>query len=90
VMTRIRRSGRPSPSAAMFKKHRKKAAAGSDLHKEITQLKSDLAKYGGHTAECASRVWKPRPKRKNSISRYEPANKKCDCGWVEIEKGKGM
>jgi len=38
-----------------------------------TQLKSDLAKYGGHTAECAARDWKY-----NTIG-------KCDCGWDDTK-----
>ncbi len=45
------------------------------VHKENEQLKADLAKHGGHTAECASQA---------ALEEWD-----CDCGWAEIEKGLG-
>jgi len=44
----------------------------------ITQLKADLAKFGGHTAECSSHR-----------SRWKKAKwlgVECDCGWAKVEK----
>jgi len=52
----------------------------ADYKKQITQLKTDLAKFGGHTDECASRP----PSEEVWVKGCEP---KCDCGWAEIEKG---
>jgi len=52
-----------------------------EANERITQLKADLAKYGGHPAECASRFL------------VEPEgvvtgeHRPCDCGWAAIEKG---
>ncbi len=55
--------------------------AVSRLSKEINQLKADLAKFGGHKADCACLIdnW---PDDFDSHKDDEP---KCDCDWVEIE-----
>ncbi len=61
------------------------------LVEQITTLRAQLERHGGHTAECASIA-----KR----FRYNPGDepygthtvwhKECDCGWAEIAKGKGV
>ena len=81
-MAVIRRSGRPSPSAAMFKKHHDKAKAGSNLRKQITTLRAQLKKHGGHTAECAVHEY-----RKVGYGGIREPEHECDCNWAEIEKG---
>lgn len=49
--------------------------AGDTAIRIITQLKADLAKYGGHTAECGLSQW------------YKPIDKpKCDCGFAEAQE----
>jgi len=49
---------------------------------QITQLKADLAKYAGHTAECKS--------RDIDVMEDEPRywkNFPCDCGYEKAKKG---
>jgi len=47
-----------------------------ELDQQITQLKADLAEYGGHTADC----W---------VNTLETPGEEhpCDCGWAEIAEG---
>jgi len=47
----------------------------SEQHEEITQLKADLAKYGGHTAACAFVL-------RTFTGKYYV---KCECGWAEVK-----
>jgi len=49
---------------------------------ERNQLKADLAKFGGHTAECSYPVMETL--RKLGQEKVKPM---CECGWAEIEKG---
>jgi len=54
---------------------------------EIIQLKANLAKHGGHTADCA--CWGPSFISDVSVSdRAKPTRQvpQCDCGWAELEK----
>ena len=46
------------------------------MEREITDLKADLAKFGGHTADCAKIVAKP----------GAHWLVKCDCGWAALAK----
>jgi len=48
----------------------------NNLDEQITTLKKQLAKHGGHTAEC----W---------INTLETPGEEhpCTCGWAEIVKG---
>lgn len=66
--------------------------AATILKREITTLRAQLDKFGGHTAECASKAWKPvyRPGPFGGMkvtSERISAGIKCDCGWDEA-KGK--
>jgi len=49
--------------------------------KEITQLKADLAKFGGHTAECTQR---------RTLSRIGVGGMdvipECDCGYEQAKE----
>ena len=45
---------------------------------QITQLKADLSKFGGRTADCNSKTWK---------ETSDLASTECDCGWAEVSKG---
>jgi len=54
--------------------------AVSLIPKAITDREADLAKHGGHTAECSFHdggYW-----AKDNWIRYP----KCDCGWAKLEK----
>lgn len=48
-----------------------------DLDKQITTLREQLAKHGGHTVQCKTK-WHD----------YSTGTGwgRCDCGWAEIEK----
>lgn len=55
-----------------------------ELRKQITTLNEQLAKHGGHTAEC---TW-------HLMGFYDGAGEpkrhgKCDCGWAEIDEELG-
>ncbi len=74
----------------MSDKHRAEVAEGYmvKLNAEITTLRAQLKRHGGHTAECASleiwaavwieRSWGPEQQK------VKP--KKCNCNWADIEK----
>jgi len=53
------------------------------LREKITQLKADLAKYGGHTADCACRNLQFK-KGDDGLTRILDA-KECDCGWADTK-----
>lgn len=60
-----------------------------ELVYKCNDLKALLAKFGGHSAKCASRSWKPRFVRGVMTKRGRvSAGKKCNCGWDEALKGK--
>jgi len=64
---------------AMSWEYEYKCDCGVEDRMEITQLKADLAKHGGHTAMCPA-----------SERGRVTGMKNCDpkvCGWAEIEKG---
>jgi len=48
-----------------------------ELDEQITQLKTDLAEFGGHYWDCPAH-----PDEHGFLN-----NKKCTCGWAEMEKG---
>ena len=48
------------------------------MEQQITTLKAQLKRHGGHTAGCSL-----------TLSIGERMQYPCDCGWVEIEKGLG-
>jgi len=61
------------------------------LQEQNTQLKADLAKFGGHTAECDSLKiyvmgWKGEYGEEQMMRDPAPV---CDCGWAEVERGQG-
>ena len=47
------------------------------LEKREVELKADLAKFGGHTADC------------NGGQRTHAVGFPCTCGWAEVENGAG-
>ena len=54
--------------------------------KDLVDLKADLAKFGGHTAECAFTRFKDLVYQ-DDYGRTPPGmSDKCDCGWAEIEE----
>ena len=53
--------------------------------KQITQLEADLAKFGGHTADCAVTEWRDKHDFTQPVTAYLDMPE-CDCGWAEIER----
>jgi len=49
-----------------------------ELDEQITQLKADLSKFGGHTDKCGASGWNP-----TWQNQTEPP---CDCGYAEAEE----
>ena len=52
---------------------------------QITTLRTQLKKHGGHTAECVNHknTWTGSA----DAGGHHPDKRKCDCGWDEIAKG---
>lgn len=52
--------------------------------KYIEELKADLAKYGGHTAECRYKWLVDMP---GVVGSCIDEHEECDCGWDGVSTG---
>lgn len=69
--------------AEAYRPYKRAVRVNADVHKENKQLKTNLAKYGGHKVGCAIYL------SKEDVEGWAnpPTTGKCDCGWDEA-KGK--